>query len=137
MARRLVNMFPGRREAIVNSIHHQAVKTLGRDLNIEAVSASDGIIEAVRYRRAPFVMGVQWHPEFHRAGGRSCSIARRCSIPSCGLRAKRGFNPAPLGRAFGSGRSGSNSCGALPPCSAARLARLLSHSGFSFVFASL
>jgi gamma-glutamyl-gamma-aminobutyrate hydrolase PuuD len=65
----LANMFPGRREAIVNSIHHQAVKTLGRDLNIEAVSAADGIIEAVRYRRAPFVMGVQWHPEFHRAGG--------------------------------------------------------------------
>ncbi|MFL9964670.1 type 1 glutamine amidotransferase [Paraburkholderia sediminicola] len=65
----LVNMFPGRRDAIVNSIHHQAVKTLGRDLNIEAVSASDGLIEAVRYRRAPFVMGVQWHPEFHRAGG--------------------------------------------------------------------
>jgi gamma-glutamyl-gamma-aminobutyrate hydrolase PuuD len=65
----LLNMFPGRRDGIVNSIHHQAVKTLGRDLNIEAVSASDGIIEAVRYRRAPFVMGVQWHPEFHRAGG--------------------------------------------------------------------
>lgn len=65
----LVNMFPGRREAIVNSIHHQAVKTLGRDLNVEAVSSEDGIIEALRYRRAPFVMGVQWHPEFHRAGG--------------------------------------------------------------------
>lgn len=65
----LANMFPGRRDAIVNSIHHQAVKTIGRDLNIEAVSAADGIIEAVRYRRAPFVMGVQWHPEFHRAGG--------------------------------------------------------------------
>jgi len=65
----LASMFPGRREAIVNSIHHQAVKTLGRDLNIEAVSASDGLIEAVRYRRAPFVVGVQWHPEFHRAGG--------------------------------------------------------------------
>ena len=65
----LVNMFPHQREAIVNSIHHQAVKTLGRDLNIEAVSAQDGIIEAVRYRKAPFVVGVQWHPEFHRAGG--------------------------------------------------------------------
>ncbi|WP_213778734.1 type 1 glutamine amidotransferase [Caballeronia sp. dw_276] len=65
----LVNMFPGRRDALVNSIHHQAVKTIGRDLNIEAVSAADGIIEAVRYRKAPFVMGVQWHPEFHRAGG--------------------------------------------------------------------
>ncbi|CAB3765538.1 gamma-glutamyl-gamma-aminobutyrate hydrolase family protein [Paraburkholderia humisilvae] len=65
----LANMFPGRQEAIVNSIHHQAVNVLGRDLNIEAVSAEDGIIEAVRYRRAPFVVGVQWHPEFHRAGG--------------------------------------------------------------------
>ncbi|WP_277186859.1 gamma-glutamyl-gamma-aminobutyrate hydrolase family protein [Caballeronia sp. BR00000012568055] len=65
----LANMFPHQREAIVNSIHHQAVKTLGRDLNIEAVSAEDGIIEAVRYRRSPFVVGVQWHPEFHRAGG--------------------------------------------------------------------
>lgn len=65
----LASMFPGRREAIVNSIHHQAVKTLGRDLTVEAVSAGDGLIEAVRYRRAPFVVGVQWHPEFHRAGG--------------------------------------------------------------------
>ncbi|SDE00760.1 gamma-glutamyl-gamma-aminobutyrate hydrolase family protein [Paraburkholderia lycopersici] len=63
------SMFPGRREAIVNSIHHQAVKSLGRDLTVEAVSGSDGLIEAVRYRRAPFVVGVQWHPEFHRAGG--------------------------------------------------------------------
>jgi putative glutamine amidotransferase len=65
----LASMFPGRREAVVNSIHHQAVRMLGRDLNVEAVSASDGLIEAVRYRRAPFVVGVQWHPEFHRAGG--------------------------------------------------------------------
>ncbi|MDR5831873.1 gamma-glutamyl-gamma-aminobutyrate hydrolase family protein [Caballeronia sp. LP006] len=65
----LANMFPNQRDAIVNSIHHQAVKSLGRDLNVEAVSAQDGIIEAVRYRKAPFVVGVQWHPEFHRAGG--------------------------------------------------------------------
>ncbi|MEX3947147.1 gamma-glutamyl-gamma-aminobutyrate hydrolase family protein [Paraburkholderia sp. EG287B] len=62
-------LFPGRREAIVNSIHHQAVRNLGRDLTVEAVSAGDGLIEAVRYRRSPFVVGVQWHPEFHRAGG--------------------------------------------------------------------
>jgi gamma-glutamyl-gamma-aminobutyrate hydrolase PuuD len=25
-------------------------------------------VEAIRYRKAPFVMGLQWHPEFHRAG---------------------------------------------------------------------
>jgi len=65
----LAGMFSGRREGLVNSIHHQAVKTVGRDTIIEAVSADDGIIEAVRYKKAPFVMGLQWHPEFHRAGG--------------------------------------------------------------------
>ena len=65
----LAGMFSGRREGLVNSIHHQAVKTVGRDTIIEAVSADDGIIEAVRYKKAPFVVGLQWHPEFHRAGG--------------------------------------------------------------------
>jgi len=55
--------------AVVNSIHHQAVKDVGRDLSIEAVSGEDNIVEAIRYRKAPFVMGLQWHPEFHRAGG--------------------------------------------------------------------
>lgn len=55
--------------ALVNSIHHQAVHQLGRDLSVEAVSGPDQIVEAIRYRKAPFVMGLQWHPEFHRAGG--------------------------------------------------------------------
>ncbi|MGO0790417.1 gamma-glutamyl-gamma-aminobutyrate hydrolase family protein [Herbaspirillum seropedicae] len=54
--------------AVVNSIHHQAVRDLGRDLSVEAVSGPDQIVEAIRYRKAPFVMGLQWHPEFHRAG---------------------------------------------------------------------
>lgn len=54
---------------MVNSIHHQAIKDLGRDLQIEAVSCTDQIVEAVRYKKAPFVMGLQWHPEFHRASG--------------------------------------------------------------------
>lgn len=65
----LPGLFGGTRSALVNSIHHQAVSTLGRDVSIEAVSAADGLVEAIRYRKAPFVVGVQWHPEFHRAGG--------------------------------------------------------------------
>ena len=64
----LSSMFTGRSQALVNSIHHQAVKDLGRDLVIEAYSGSDNIVEAIRYRKAGFVMGVQWHPEFHRQG---------------------------------------------------------------------
>jgi gamma-glutamyl-gamma-aminobutyrate hydrolase PuuD len=65
----LGRMFPKVERAMVNSIHHQAVKDLGRDIRVEAMSEPDGIIEAIRYQRANFVMGLQWHPEFHRAGG--------------------------------------------------------------------
>lgn len=65
----LGRMFPKLNRPIVNSIHHQAVKDLGRDIMVEAMSDPDGIVEAIRYQRASFVMGLQWHPEFHRAGG--------------------------------------------------------------------
>lgn len=51
---------------VVNSIHHQAVKDLGRDITIEAISAQDNVVEAIRYQQAPFVVGLQWHPEFHK-----------------------------------------------------------------------
>lgn len=64
----LASLFPAKSKALVNSIHHQAVKDLGRDLIVEAYSGTDNIVEAVRYRKANFVMGLQWHPEFHRAG---------------------------------------------------------------------
>jgi gamma-glutamyl-gamma-aminobutyrate hydrolase PuuD len=65
----LAHMFRKQERGLVNSIHHQAVKTLGKDLQVEALSYPDKMIEAIRYRKAPFVMGLQWHPEFHRAGG--------------------------------------------------------------------
>jgi len=58
-------MFASHPQPLVNSIHHQAVKELGRDLTVEAISGDDSIIEAIRYRKARFVMGLQWHPEFH------------------------------------------------------------------------
>jgi putative glutamine amidotransferase len=50
-------------EAPVNSHHHQAVETVGREL-VATAWASDGIIEAVEDHRGDrFVVGVQWHPE--------------------------------------------------------------------------
>ena len=49
----------------VNSVHHQAVKDLGRDLAIEARAEVDGMVEAVRHTGPDWVLGVQWHPEFH------------------------------------------------------------------------
>jgi gamma-glutamyl-gamma-aminobutyrate hydrolase PuuD len=65
----LGRMFPTEQRPVVNSIHHQAVKELGRDIAVEAMSDPDGIVEAIRYQRADFVVGLQWHPEFHSAGG--------------------------------------------------------------------
>lgn len=65
----LTALFPAQTDYLVNSIHHQAVRDVGRDVTIEAVSAGDNMVEAIRYRKAPFVVGLQWHPEFHRAGG--------------------------------------------------------------------
>lgn len=51
-------------EAQVNSIHHQGVDKLGEGLSIEAYS-QDGVIEAIRHQAHAFIVGVQWHPEFH------------------------------------------------------------------------
>jgi putative glutamine amidotransferase len=47
----------------VNSSHHQSVKRLAPSLVASAV-APDGIIEAIEAPRHPFLLGVQWHPEF-------------------------------------------------------------------------
>ena len=60
----LASLYPGVTMSRINSIHHQAVKTLGKGLFAEARSEPDGIIEAVRWDGPSFVVGVQWHPEF-------------------------------------------------------------------------
>jgi putative glutamine amidotransferase len=57
-------MYPSVTQATVNSIHHQAVKDLGRDLVVEALAVPDGIVEAIRWRGPSYVFGMQWHPEF-------------------------------------------------------------------------
>jgi putative glutamine amidotransferase len=60
----LCGLYAGRLSDQVNSIHHQGIDVLGPGLVIEA-RASDGVVEAIRDPRHPFVVGVQWHPEFH------------------------------------------------------------------------
>ncbi|MDX9706396.1 MAG: type 1 glutamine amidotransferase [Azospira sp.] len=61
-------LYPEQRQGGCVSIHHQAIRTLGRGLRVEARSASDGLIEAVRLEGRPYVLGLQWHPEFHPPG---------------------------------------------------------------------
>lgn len=45
-----------------NSYHHQSIHCLGKNLKVCA-RTSDGIKEALELPTAPFVLGVQWHPE--------------------------------------------------------------------------
>ena len=46
----------------VNALHSQAVDRLGRDLEVAARDRG-GMIQAIERDRAPFALGVQWHPE--------------------------------------------------------------------------
>ena len=47
----------------VNSLHHQAIKAIGRGLKKTAYS-EDGLVEAVESAdEYPFLIAVQWHPE--------------------------------------------------------------------------
>jgi putative glutamine amidotransferase len=50
----------------VNSAHHQAIERLGDDLEVEAWSAHDGIVEQIHLRKYPFARAVQYHPERSR-----------------------------------------------------------------------
>lgn len=47
----------------VNSLHHQSVKTLGFNLRIVAQEPG-GVVEGIEHTQMPFLLGVQWHPEF-------------------------------------------------------------------------
>ena len=46
----------------VNSIHHQGIDLLGKDLKITAKS-SDGVIEGIETTNQWEAIGIQWHPE--------------------------------------------------------------------------
>ena len=60
----LASLYPGVTTTRINTIHHQAVKTLGKGLVVEARSEPDDVVEALRWEGGSFVVGVQWHPEF-------------------------------------------------------------------------
>jgi putative glutamine amidotransferase len=60
----LLARLAGTDEIMVNSLHSQGVDRLAPSLVVEA-TADDGLIEGFRVDgRAPFALGVQWHPEW-------------------------------------------------------------------------
>ncbi|MBD3629120.1 gamma-glutamyl-gamma-aminobutyrate hydrolase family protein [Cyclobacterium sp.] len=68
----LDKIYKGIENPMVNSVHHQGIKTLGKGLKILARCSEDGMIEAVEANMAPNrnIIGVQWHPEFSVGKGK-------------------------------------------------------------------
>jgi putative glutamine amidotransferase len=61
----LMEKIYGTNTVVVNSVHHQGVKTLGKNLTVDAISPDDKLIEAFHFEgKENYVVGVQWHPEF-------------------------------------------------------------------------
>ena len=64
----LSRILKGTIQTKVNSIHHQCVKDLATNFEVEAFSSEDKIPEAIRRKRRDgesYVAAIQWHPEFH------------------------------------------------------------------------
>lgn len=59
----------GLEKMAVNSLHHQSIKDLGRDIKITATSV-DGVIESIESTNDNFLLGVQFHPEGMIKGNR-------------------------------------------------------------------
>ncbi len=62
----LAKLLPGDHVVTTTTVHHQAIKEIAADMIVEAVSEADGVVEAIRYVKAPFVLALQWHPEFRQ-----------------------------------------------------------------------
>ena len=59
----LLHRITGLKEFGVNSAHHQAARSVGPGVTVNAKS-EDGIIEGIEDGRYRFCLGVQWHPEY-------------------------------------------------------------------------
>ena len=68
---KLAQLYPGMPSGRVNSIHHQSIRDLGRDLKVEAWSIPDRVVEAIRGTGKSYVFATQWHPEFHHPADRN------------------------------------------------------------------
>jgi putative glutamine amidotransferase len=63
---KLEKIYSDEEDLWVNTVHHQGIKSLGKDLRVEAISPKDDLVEAFSYNGSEkhWVLGVQWHPEF-------------------------------------------------------------------------
>jgi putative glutamine amidotransferase len=53
----------GVNECLVNGLHKQGVDLIGDQLRVSAREKS-GVVQALEHEKYPFMIGVQWHPEY-------------------------------------------------------------------------
>lgn len=61
---KLAELAGGKTRIAVNSSHHQAVRTLAPGLTATAF-ARGGLVEGLEKKDYPYLVGVQWHPEYY------------------------------------------------------------------------
>lgn len=59
----LLHRWLGRLRPRVNSLHHQAVDTVGEGFSVSSHDR-DGVIQSIEISDGPVRLGVQWHPEY-------------------------------------------------------------------------
>lgn len=67
----------------VNSSHHQAVRRIAPGLSVCA-KAPDGIIEGIEMKDYPFLLGVQWHPEYLWEKDPAAAALFQAFVTACG-----------------------------------------------------
>ena len=77
----------GTNEIWINSLHHQAVKELGRGVRISG-RAEDGVAELLEVPEYPFVIGIQGHPEELYTAEAACEKLFVAFVEACGQYAK-------------------------------------------------
>jgi putative glutamine amidotransferase len=86
--------------AVVNSYHHQAIATLGAD--VEAVAcADDGIVEAIELPAAEFAVGVQWELQESWKDDPACFAVFEAFVAGARRRSARRCEPAFVARRSG------------------------------------
>lgn len=86
----LINVLPdtqlaeiiGSGEKEVNSYHHQAIREVSPLAQVMAV-AEDGLVEAISIKDQPFMVGIQWHPEFSYANNPESKQIVQAFIDAC------------------------------------------------------
>jgi putative glutamine amidotransferase len=61
---RLLNKITNKLEIKINTLHHQAVKTVPRKFKLEAIDKNNIIQSTSMKTKDNLIFGVQWHPEY-------------------------------------------------------------------------